>query len=241
MLNKVYPYLYLKHINFDFFLILVWISLVVSSSSDHVSPSKGSFLSWRTMLCIFTVICCDSQWPMLYIHCYLSTPQALGSTLSLHSIPTLCPKEKQLSVACHQSFKRTIKFLYSLHTTLTLFFYRIILLSANCQNIYLTFALLLSGKPWTVQYVLQQVVSKLQLWPTLFNGCRCDRETLTWIKDGGFKMVQAKKTWVNWTPIMFSGSKSISLGWFVRVILWFVCSLLAGFAEKEQCTVKKTQ
>lgn len=79
------------------------------------------FLSWRTMLCIFTVICCDSQWPMLYIHCYLSTPQALGSTLSLHSIPTLCPKEKQLSVACHQSFKRTIKFLYSLHTTHTVF------------------------------------------------------------------------------------------------------------------------
>ena len=92
--------------------------------------------------------------------------------------------------------------------------------------------LLLLGKPWTLQYILQQLVSKSLLWPTLYNGCRCDRETLSQIEQGGFTKVQVEKRWVNWAPEMCVGSKRVSLDWNIRFKLLFVSSMLVGFSEK---------
>ena len=54
-------------------------------------------------------------------------------------------------------------------------------------------------------------------------------------------MVQAEKRWLNWTPTIIMGSKSIPLGWHIRCLLYFVSSMLVGFAEKEQCTEEKKQ
>ena len=54
-------------------------------------------------------------------------------------------------------------------------------------------------------------------------------------------MVEAEKRWVTWTPTMFVGSKSVSLDWHIRFLLYFVSSMLVGFAEKGQCTEDKKQ
>ena len=50
-----------------------------------------------------------------------------------------------------------------------------------------------TGHPWTLKYLLQRFVSKSLLWPPVFDGCRCDRKTLPYIEQGGFKMVQSRK------------------------------------------------
>ncbi|XP_020629822.1 methyltransferase-like protein 7A [Orbicella faveolata] len=95
-----------------------------------------------------------------------------------------------------------------------------------------------AGKPWTLQYLVQQIVSKSLIWPTVFNGCRCDRETLSWIEEAGFKMVQVEKIWLDWTPGMFAGCSAITV-LITKVVLCFVKSILFGFAEKGEDTEKK--
>ena len=96
----------------------------------------------------------------------------------------------------------------------------------------------LKGKPWTLQYLGQQLVSKSLIWPTIFNGCRCDRETLSWIEEAGFKMVQTENIWLDWTTDMFAGCSAITV-LITKVVLWFVNSILLGFAEKGEETEKK--
>lgn len=90
------------------------------------------------------------------------------------------------------------------------------------------------GKPWSLRYILQQLVSKSHLWPTLFNGCRCDHETLPFIQKGGFKLVQAEKRYLKVTPELHVGSKKISVDWSSRLLAYLVHSVLLGFAEKER-------
>ena len=94
-----------------------------------------------------------------------------------------------------------------------------------------------TGNPWTLQYVLQQLVSKSRFWPTVFNGCRCDRETLSWIEQGGFTLVQSEKIWPNWTPERFS--EKASFDWCTKFKLYIINSMLVGFAEKGQCSEEK--
>ena len=72
----------------------------------------------------------------------------------------------------------------------------------------------------------------------MFNGCRCDQETLSWIEEAGFKMVQAEKIWLEWTPGMFAGCSAITV-LFTKVVLCLISSILLGFAEKGEDTEKK--
>lgn len=95
-----------------------------------------------------------------------------------------------------------------------------------------------AGKPWTLQYLVQQLLSKSLIWPTIFNECRCDQETLSRIEDAGFKMVQAETTWLDWTPDMFAGFGAITV-LIAKVVLCIVNSILLGFAEKGEDTEKK--
>lgn len=85
-----------------------------------------------------------------------------------------------------------------------------------------------------MRYILQQLVSKSHLWPTLFNGCRCDHETLPFIQRGGFKLVKAEKRYLKVTPELHVGSKKISVDWSSRLLAYLVHSVLLGFAEKER-------
>lgn len=93
------------------------------------------------------------------------------------------------------------------------------------------------GKPWTLQYLLQQLMSKSLIWPTMLNGCRCDRETLSLIEEAGFKMVQAEKIWVTCSPEMFTGGTFRSI-WNSSVIMRVINSVLFGFAENGEYTTK---
>ena len=71
-------------------------------------------------------------------------------------------------------------------------------------------------------------------------GCRCDRETLYWIEQGGFKMVNSEKSSANLTAEIFSGCETdIFSLWTARICLSIVNSILVGFAEKETCTEEK--
>ena len=72
----------------------------------------------------------------------------------------------------------------------------------------------------------------------MFNECRCDQETLSRIEEVGFKMVQAEKIWIDWTPEMFAGCGALS-GLITKVVMYFVNSMLFGFAEKGEDTEKK--
>ena len=92
----------------------------------------------------------------------------------------------------------------------------------------------MTGHPWTLKYLLQHVVSKSLLWPTMYGGCRCDRGILPYIEQGGFKMVQSKKVWANSSPNMFSECKDMFSVWHTKIVLYFVDFILVGFAEKEQ-------
>ena len=88
------------------------------------------------------------------------------------------------------------------------------------------------GKPWTVQYIAQHLSSKSFIWPTVFNHCYCDRETLSRIEEVGFKMIQAEKILVDLTPEMFSECKSTTSILITKLVLRFVNSIVFGFAEK---------
>ncbi|KAL9973537.1 hypothetical protein ACROYT_G020007 [Oculina patagonica] len=88
-----------------------------------------------------------------------------------------------------------------------------------------------TGNPWTIKYFLQHLLSKSLLWPSLYNGCRCDRKTLPQIEKGGFKLVQSEKIWLNWTLEMIPGCTN-------QFILYLVDLLLVGFAEKEKLKKK---
>ncbi|CAH3180878.1 unnamed protein product [Porites evermanni] len=112
----------------------------------------------------------------------------------------------------------------------------IVLLLANIQHNGGRFFFMehVLGKPWTLRYILQQLVSKSHLWPTLFNGCRCDHETLPFIQRGGFKLVKAEKRYLKVTPELHVGSKKISVDWSSRLLAYLVHSVLLGFAEKER-------
>ena len=71
-------------------------------------------------------------------------------------------------------------------------------------------------------------------------GCRCDRETLYWIEQGGFKMVNSEKISANLTAEMFSGCEADMFSvWTARIRLSIVNSILVGFAEKERCAEEK--
>ncbi|KAL9973532.1 hypothetical protein ACROYT_G020001 [Oculina patagonica] len=99
-----------------------------------------------------------------------------------------------------------------------------------------------AGKPWTFQYVIQQLVSKSLIWPTFCNGCRCDRDTLARIEEVGFKTIQADKMWVDWTPEMLAyckPSNSLAPVWIPNLMLHIVNSTLIGFAEKGEDIEKK--
>lgn len=104
----------------------------------------------------------------------------------------------------------------------------------NCS-----FLFFLIGKPWTLQYLSQQFLSKSLIWPTIFNECRCNRETLSWIEEAGFKMVEAEKIWLDWSPEMFVGSATSTF--ISRVCLCFINSILLGFAGKGEDTEKKKE
>lgn len=83
-------------------------------------------------------------------------------------------------------------------------------------------------------------MSKSLIWPTLLGGCRCDRETLYWIEQGGFKVVNSKKSFANLTAEIFSGCEADRLSlWTARIRMSIVNSILVGFAEKESCTEEK--
>ena len=89
-----------------------------------------------------------------------------------------------------------------------------------------------TGKPWTFQYFGQQLLTKTGITPTLFNGCCFNKETLSRIEEVGFKAVQAEKTWLNWSPEMFTGFDTLSV-WSSRFVLSCINSVIFGFAEKE--------
>ncbi|KAL9973533.1 hypothetical protein ACROYT_G020002 [Oculina patagonica] len=97
-----------------------------------------------------------------------------------------------------------------------------------------------AGKPWTFQYLIQQLVSKSLIWPTFCNECRCDRDTLARIEEVGFKTIQADKIWVDWTPGMLADCKAgTNSVWVTNLMLHFVNSMLFGFAEKREDIEKK--
>lgn len=46
--------------------------------------------------------------------------------------------------------------------------------------------------------------------------------------------MQAEKRYLNVTPELHVGSKTISVDWSSRLIVYFVHSVLVGFAQKER-------
>ena len=88
------------------------------------------------------------------------------------------------------------------------------------------------GKPWTLQYFVQHLLTKLLIYPTLFNGCRCNKETLASIKQAGFKTVQAEKGWLQWSSEAISKPLNPFTFLLVRSAFAIVNSGIAGFAEK---------
>ena len=102
-------------------------------------------------------------------------------------------------------------------------------------SIYNVFFIFQKGKPWTLQYILQQLVSKSHFWPTTHNGCRCDRETLLWIENGGFTKVWSEKSWPEWKLF----AERASYDSFTRFKLFLINSMLIGYAEKGQCTEER--
>lgn len=98
----------------------------------------------------------------------------------------------------------------------------------------------IAAKPWTFQYFLQHLVTKFHIWPSLFNGCCCNQNTLSDIQNGGFKWVQYEKIFANCSHEMFSApNNTYSIIWRARVILYFVNIWLVGLAEKGQFSEEK--
>lgn len=98
----------------------------------------------------------------------------------------------------------------------------------------------IAAKPWTFQYFLQHLVTKFHIWPSLFNGCCCNQNTLSDIQNGGFKWVQYEKIFANCSHEMFSApNNTYSIIWQARVILYFVNIWLVGLAEKGQFSEEK--
>lgn len=95
------------------------------------------------------------------------------------------------------------------------------------------------AKPWTCQYFLQHLATKLRIWPSLYDGCCCNQNTLSYIHDGGFKWMQSEKIQANCSQEMFSAPNSIYSIWRARVILYFVNIWLVGLAEKGQLSEEK--
>ncbi|CAH3192410.1 unnamed protein product [Porites evermanni] len=89
-----------------------------------------------------------------------------------------------------------------------------------------------AGKPWTLQYFVQHLLTKLLIYPTLFNGCRCNKETLASIKQADFKTVQAEKGWLQWSSEAISTPLNPFTFLLVRSAFAIVNSGIAGFAEK---------
>ena len=100
---------------------------------------------------------------------------------------------------------------------------------------YNIFFIFQKGKRWTLQYILQQLVSKSHFWPTTHNGCRCDRETLLWIENGGFTKVWSEKSWPEWKLF----AERASYDCFTRFKLFLINSMLIGYSEKGQCTEER--
>ena len=73
------------------------------------------------------------------------------------------------------------------------------------------------GKHGTFQSLVQHFMTKSLIYPTLLNGCRCNKNTLSWIENAGFKMVQSEKIILNFTPEMLSGHPNIFSVWFMRI------------------------
>ena len=96
------------------------------------------------------------------------------------------------------------------------------------------------GNPWTFQYFVQRVLSKSLIWPTFTGGCCCDRETLYWIEQGGFRVVKSEKSSANLTAEIFSGCEADRFSlWTARIRMSIVNSILVGFAEKDSCPEEK--
>lgn len=87
-----------------------------------------------------------------------------------------------------------------------------------------------AGKPWTLRYFTQHLLTRLLIFPTFLNGCRCNKETLTRIREAGFKTVQAEKQWVKGPSEAFLGSWDTVL--LARSLLALINPVIAGFAEK---------
>ena len=87
-----------------------------------------------------------------------------------------------------------------------------------------------TGKPWTLRYFTQHLLTRLLIFPTFLNGCRCNKETLTRIREAGFKTVQAEKQWVKGSSEAFLGSWDTVL--LARSLLALINPVIAGFAEK---------
>ena len=88
------------------------------------------------------------------------------------------------------------------------------------------------GKPWTFQYLFQHLLTKSLIFPTLLNGCCCNKETLARIQEVGFNMVQAEKRQINWDTEVLSGSGDTLAVWGTRMLLPVINSFIIGFAEK---------
>jgi len=90
------------------------------------------------------------------------------------------------------------------------------------------------GKPGTFHSLVQHFMTKSLIYPTLGNGCQCNKNTLSWIENAGFKMVQSEKIFQNFTPEMLSGNPNIFLVWFARIGSYIGNPILVGFAENGQ-------
>ena len=87
-----------------------------------------------------------------------------------------------------------------------------------------------TGEPWTLRYFIQHLLTRLLIFPTFLNGCRCNKETLTRIREAGFKTVQAEKQLVKGSSEAFLGSWDTVL--LARSLLALINPVIAGFAEK---------
>ena len=87
-----------------------------------------------------------------------------------------------------------------------------------------------TGKPWTLHYFAQHLLTRLLIFPTFLNGCRCNKETLTRIREAGFRTVEAEKQWVKGSSEAFLGSWNTVL--LARSLLALINPMTAGFAEK---------
>ena len=53
----------------------------------------------------------------------------------------------------------------------------------------------------------QTILTKLRIWPTIFDGCELDRDTLSFIKSAGFSDVDCKLTYAPLQGRLFDNIK----------------------------------